>query len=56
MTSIFGLDTKIRVVASKTKDYPKFALYQIYKIERGKCIPIYQTTLDKSELKGYEVI
>lgn len=43
------------------EDLKKFSIYQVYRIDKGKSIPIYKTTYTDSEIKaivcnGYKVI
>lgn len=35
----------------KIKDYPRYSLYQVYKHKNGSYIPLYQTCLDKIQLR-----
>lgn len=54
--NVFGLDAHIKLAALKIKEYPKFTLYQIFRIIGEKYIILYKTTLQKSDMKRYEVI
>ena len=35
----------------KIKDYPRYGLYQVYKLENGKRIPLYQECYTHLQLK-----
>ena len=35
----------------KIKDYPRYGLYQIYKLQNGKRIPVYQECYTKLQLR-----
>lgn len=47
--SVYGdiVDLKIE----KIKSYPRFTLYQVYKIEKNKKIPVYKTCYTELQLK-----
>lgn len=44
-----GQDVELELV--KIKDYPRYGLYQIYKIVNGKRIPAYKECYTKLQLK-----
>lgn len=44
-----GQDVELELV--KIKDYPRYGLYQIYKIVNGKRIPVYKECYTKLQLK-----
>lgn len=53
-----GHDIKLEI--EKIRDYPRYSLYQVYKIVEGKRIPVYQecyTELQLQEIvkKGYMI-
>ena len=41
----------IDIEVEKIKDYGKYSLYQVYKIENGKRIPLYKETYTDDELE-----
>ena len=46
-----GAQRKPRLKIEKIKSYPRFTLYQVYKIENNKKIPVYKTCYTDLQLK-----
>lgn len=55
---IYGHEVTLEI--EKIRDYPKFGLYQVYRLENGVRIPVYQKSFTNFELKeirenGYRI-